>query len=153
MVAHKGSPTLTGRVVTPPGHVFGDARLGDRKSEFEQFTVNAWGTPKWVLDLDFDIKQLSVTGLIRCHQPHKNSRHKRDLRYNNRAVRKAPEHGLSSTASATRIEGQKCHSLGQSPTNRPQSARRQSIFYGHGNSDQRLEMPLFEPLHSCEFES
>ena len=33
----------------PPGHVLGDCRLGDRKSELDQFAVNAWGTPKWIL--------------------------------------------------------------------------------------------------------
>jgi hypothetical protein len=30
-------------------HVLGDSRLRDLKSELEQFTVNAWCTPKWIL--------------------------------------------------------------------------------------------------------
>jgi transposase len=43
----ESSPALTGRVVIPfPRHILADGRRGDRKSELEQFTVNAWRTPK-----------------------------------------------------------------------------------------------------------
>src|SRR6516225_1367708 len=35
---------------TPFDHVLGDARLGDFKPQLEQFAVNAWRAPKWVLD-------------------------------------------------------------------------------------------------------
>src|SRR5258708_11791172 len=33
----------------PFDYVLGDARLRDLKSELEQFAVNAWRTPKWIL--------------------------------------------------------------------------------------------------------
>jgi hypothetical protein len=32
-----------------PDHVFGDRRLGDLKPKLEQFTMDAWGAPQWVL--------------------------------------------------------------------------------------------------------
>src|SRR5438034_1207422 len=32
-----------------PNHVLGDRRLGDLEPELEQFTVDAWGAPQWVL--------------------------------------------------------------------------------------------------------
>jgi hypothetical protein len=34
----------------PLDHVLGDARLRDLKPQLEQFAVNAWRAPKWVLD-------------------------------------------------------------------------------------------------------
>src|SRR6266404_3646141 len=48
VVTQEGSPSLAGR---PPSfeHVLGDARLRDLKPELEQFAVNAWRTPKWIL--------------------------------------------------------------------------------------------------------
>src|ERR1700675_3212593 len=46
----EGSPSLAGR---PPSfdHVLGDARLRDLKPELEQFAVDAWRSPKRVLDI------------------------------------------------------------------------------------------------------
>jgi hypothetical protein len=34
----------------PLDHVLGDARLRDLKPQLEQFGMNAWRAPKWVLD-------------------------------------------------------------------------------------------------------
>jgi hypothetical protein len=34
----------------PLDHVFGDARLRDFKPELEQFAVDSWCSPKWVVD-------------------------------------------------------------------------------------------------------
>jgi hypothetical protein len=45
----RASRAASCQFTTPPGHVLGDGRLGDRKSELEQFTMNAWRTPKRVL--------------------------------------------------------------------------------------------------------
>src|ERR1700724_3123601 len=48
VVTQEGPPSLAGR--PPPfDHVLGDARLRDLKPELEQFTVNAWRTPKRIL--------------------------------------------------------------------------------------------------------
>src|SRR5580692_1170425 len=48
VVTQEGSPSLAGR--RPPfDHVLGDARLRDLKPELEQFAVNAWRAPKWIL--------------------------------------------------------------------------------------------------------
>jgi hypothetical protein len=48
VVMQEGPPSLAGR---PPSfaHVLGDARLRDLKPELEQFSVNAWRTPKRIL--------------------------------------------------------------------------------------------------------
>src|SRR5258708_37734633 len=48
MVAQECSPSLRWRP-SAPDHVLGDRRLGDLKPELEQFTVDAWGAPQWVL--------------------------------------------------------------------------------------------------------
>src|SRR6516164_1521399 len=49
MITQEGSPSLAGW--HPPfDHVLGDARLRDLKPQLEQFAVNAWRAPKWVLD-------------------------------------------------------------------------------------------------------
>src|SRR5262245_55694264 len=45
MVAQEVAPALPS-----PGHVLGDGRLSDRKSELEQLTMNAWRTPKQILN-------------------------------------------------------------------------------------------------------
>ena len=48
VVTQEGPPSLAGR--PPPfDHVLGDARLRDLKPELEQFAVDAWRAPKWVL--------------------------------------------------------------------------------------------------------
>src|SRR2546421_13053842 len=44
----EGPPSLAGRP-SPFDHVLGDARLRDLKPELEQFSVNAWCTPKRIL--------------------------------------------------------------------------------------------------------
>src|ERR1700746_1287424 len=44
----EGSPSLA-RWNPPLDHVRGDARLRDLKPQLEQFAVNAWRAPKWVL--------------------------------------------------------------------------------------------------------
>src|SRR5216683_2121377 len=50
VVTQEGSPSLAG---WPPSfdHVLGDARLRDLKPELEQFAVDAWRSPKRVLDI------------------------------------------------------------------------------------------------------
>src|ERR1700739_4490345 len=45
----KRTPSLAWRA-TALDHVFGDARLRDFKPELEQFAVDAWRTPKRILD-------------------------------------------------------------------------------------------------------
>jgi hypothetical protein len=47
-VMQEGLPTLA-RWHPPLDHVLGDARLRDLKPQLEQFAVNAWRAPKWVL--------------------------------------------------------------------------------------------------------
>src|ERR1700739_2438162 len=48
VVMQEGPPSLAGR--PPPfHHVLGDARLRDLKPELEQFAVDAWRAPKWIL--------------------------------------------------------------------------------------------------------
>ena len=48
VVMQESPPSLAGR--RPPfDHILGDARLRDLKPELEQFAVNAWRTPKWIL--------------------------------------------------------------------------------------------------------
>src|ERR1700754_2165145 len=42
-------PTLVDAAPAPFGHVLGDARLRDFKPELEQFAVDAWRAPKWIL--------------------------------------------------------------------------------------------------------
>jgi hypothetical protein len=49
VVTQEGSPSLTRRS-TPFDHVLGDARLRDLKPELEQFAMDAWRTPKRILD-------------------------------------------------------------------------------------------------------
>ena len=49
VVMQEGPPSLAGRP-SPFDHVFGDARLRDLEPQLEQFAVNAWRAPKWVLD-------------------------------------------------------------------------------------------------------
>ena len=49
MVPHKRAPALP-EWVASPGHVLGDGRLSDRKAELEQLTVDAWRTPKRILN-------------------------------------------------------------------------------------------------------
>src|ERR1700737_716340 len=48
VITQEGPPSLAG---WPPSldHVLGDARLRDLKPELEQFAVDAWRAPKWVL--------------------------------------------------------------------------------------------------------
>jgi hypothetical protein len=48
MVAQECSPTPRWRP-SAPDHVFGDRRLGDLKPKLEQSTMDAWGSPQWVL--------------------------------------------------------------------------------------------------------
>src|SRR5207245_11174764 len=48
MVAQECPPSLGWRP-SAPNHVLGDRRLGDLEPELEQFTVDAWGAPQWVL--------------------------------------------------------------------------------------------------------
>jgi hypothetical protein len=48
MVAQECSPSLRWRP-SAPDHVLGDRRLGDLEPELEQFTVDPWGAPQWVL--------------------------------------------------------------------------------------------------------
>src|SRR5437868_1136999 len=48
VVTQEGPPSLAGRRPSFD-HVLGDARLRDLKPELEQFAVNAWRTPKWIL--------------------------------------------------------------------------------------------------------
>jgi hypothetical protein len=50
VITQERSPSLAGR---PPSfdHVLGDARLRDLKPELEQFAVDAWRSPKRVLDI------------------------------------------------------------------------------------------------------
>ena len=48
MVAQECPPSLRWRP-SSPDHVFGDRRLGDLKPKLEQFTMDAWGAPQWVL--------------------------------------------------------------------------------------------------------
>jgi hypothetical protein len=49
MVMQECPPSLA-RWPSPFDHVFGDARLRDLKPELEQFAVDAWHTPKRILD-------------------------------------------------------------------------------------------------------
>ena len=49
MVTQKRAPALP-EWVASFGHVLGDGRLSDRKAELQQLTVNAWRTPKQVLN-------------------------------------------------------------------------------------------------------
>jgi hypothetical protein len=49
VVVQEGPPPLAGRP-SPFDHVLGDARLRDLKPKLEQFAVNAWRTPKRILD-------------------------------------------------------------------------------------------------------
>jgi hypothetical protein len=51
MVAQECPPSLRRRP-SAPDHVFGDRRLGDLEPQFEQFTMDAWGAPQWVLLAD-----------------------------------------------------------------------------------------------------
>src|SRR5271169_354798 len=72
VVTQEGSPSLAGR--RPPfDHVLGDARLRDLKPELEQFAVNAWRTPKWILhahppdqyaQLCVDLRSASLCGRL-----------------------------------------------------------------------------------------
>src|SRR5262249_1791253 len=48
MVAKECPPGLRWRT-SASDHVFGDRRFRDLESELEQFTMNAWGAPQWVL--------------------------------------------------------------------------------------------------------
>src|SRR5215467_13864759 len=48
MVAEKCPPSLGWRP-SAPDHVFGDRRLGDLEPELEQFTMDAWSAPQWIL--------------------------------------------------------------------------------------------------------
>src|ERR1700723_3129927 len=48
VVTQEGPPSLAGRP-SPFDHVLGDARLRDLKPKLEQFSVNAWRTPKRIL--------------------------------------------------------------------------------------------------------
>jgi hypothetical protein len=49
MVAQESYLALTRRIINPLSrHTLADGRRGDPKSELEQFTVNAWRTPKRV---------------------------------------------------------------------------------------------------------
>jgi hypothetical protein len=50
VVMQKSAPSLAWRP-TSLDHVFGDARLRDFKPELEQFAVDAWRTPKRILDI------------------------------------------------------------------------------------------------------
>jgi hypothetical protein len=49
MITQKDAPRLAWRPA-PLDHVFGDTRLRDLKTELEQLAVDAWRSPKWVLD-------------------------------------------------------------------------------------------------------
>src|SRR5882757_11126575 len=49
MTTQKGAPSLAWRP-TPFDHVLGDARLRDLKPKLEQFPVDAWRSPKRILD-------------------------------------------------------------------------------------------------------
>src|SRR5664280_1815022 len=49
MIAQEGTPSLAWRA-TPLDHVFGDTRLRQFKPKLEQFPVDAWRSPKRVLD-------------------------------------------------------------------------------------------------------
>ena len=46
MIAQECPPSLRR---SAPVHVFGNRRLGDLEPELEQFTMDARGTPQWVL--------------------------------------------------------------------------------------------------------
>jgi hypothetical protein len=48
MVAQECPPCLRWRPSTPD-HVLGNRRLGDPEPELEQFTMDSWGAPQWVL--------------------------------------------------------------------------------------------------------
>src|ERR1700737_4016815 len=49
MIVQEGMPSLAWRA-TPLDHVFGDTRLRQFKPKLEQFPVDAWRSPKRVLD-------------------------------------------------------------------------------------------------------
>src|ERR1022692_2812388 len=49
VITQEGSPSPAGRS-TPFRHVLGDARLSDINAKLEQFAVDAWRSPKRVLD-------------------------------------------------------------------------------------------------------
>jgi hypothetical protein len=49
MIVYEGTPSLAWRA-TPLDHVFGDTRLRQFKPELEQFPLDAWRSPKRVLD-------------------------------------------------------------------------------------------------------
>ena len=49
MITQKDAPRLAWRPA-PLDHVFGDTRLRDLKTELEQLAVDAWCSPKWVIE-------------------------------------------------------------------------------------------------------
>jgi hypothetical protein len=47
VIAQERAPALTGRVISPLGHVLGHRRLRHRKPKLEQLTMNVRRTPEF----------------------------------------------------------------------------------------------------------